>query len=90
MSSGGGGGDGTSNSSGNHGSTEAPADSNKKKLECPVCMDSYDNPHISTKCGHTLCFSCWKQLWDRGTRTCPHCRAPFKMKNLIKNFVVNN
>ncbi len=33
----------------------------KELLECPICMNTYDNPHV-LPCQHTFCKSCIASL----------------------------
>ena len=47
-------------------------DSPSKTLECPVCLLTLRDPHVTTCCGNYLCEPCFlRVLADRGT--CPLC-----------------
>lgn len=52
-------------------------------LECPVCLETYDDPQLLPSCGHTFCRHCVDRL--RGLAVgpawppkCPTCRSPFR------------
>ena len=31
-------------------------------LECPVCLELFQDPHVFARCGHTFCRRCIEQL----------------------------
>jgi len=45
----------------------------KKKGECPICMDDIDNKYIMLTCGHYFHTSCFTS-WYVSSETCPYCR----------------
>lgn len=60
--------------------------------ECPVCLETFKDPHILRECGHTFCKPCIQALQSssnlrQGTR-CPTCRAPFRLNNILPNYAV--
>ena len=55
-------------------------------LVCIICDSKPKKPHLAN-CGHTACFSCWKQWLNRlgeGRGTCPVCRAHTDIKDLAR------
>ena len=62
----------------------------KIELECEVCFEEFNDstraPFLS-RCGHTLCQSCMKELiGQRNTYDCPTCRKTFASNECTKNF----
>ena len=45
-------------------------------VACRICIRPMYEPY-TTQCGHTFCYSCLRQWFDRGhiKKTCPDCRA---------------
>lgn len=68
--------------------------------ECPVCLDSVENPSIIVPCGHSFCSECLLQVQtqaeqaalgggDENTKAkCPKCRGNLDLQKVItlKNF----
>lgn len=48
---------------------------NLETLECPICLDRFDDPRILITCGHSVCFKCISQLYKDGGVMCPFDRA---------------
>ena len=50
------------------------------QIECPICMDTNETPHIlTTTCGHQFCRDCITTVIKKSTRercNCPMCRTP--------------
>jgi hypothetical protein len=42
-------------------------------MECPVCYES--EPRCEFVCGHSFCYQCVKNWYQKGSSTCPICRA---------------
>lgn len=44
-------------------------------LTCQLCSDVLRDPHVSTQCSHTACYSCFAKHWTWGgsTNKCPIC-----------------
>lgn len=44
-------------------------------LTCQLCNDVLRDPHVSTQCSHTACYSCFAKHWTWGgsTNKCPLC-----------------
>lgn len=62
-------------------------------LECPICMNRYDNPHV-LPCQHTFCKSCIVTLKtnarnDENVINCPICRETHNLNNGIDNLPAN-
>jgi hypothetical protein len=51
-------------------------------MECPVCYESKSLCNFT--CGHSLCYSCTKSWYNKGTSTCPMCRGSMCFKGLLK------
>ena len=58
-----------------------------QNLECPICLDVFEEPRILTNCGHTLCHQCiismLKRNKDDNTLSiiCPTCFKETKLDN---------
>lgn len=64
------------------------------KFECPICLESVDNPAIFIPCGHDACPGCLNQLADPGqgitdgdenggrSAKCPECRGEINTKRV--------
>lgn len=48
-------------------------DVTKIKMSCPVCYDQ--PPTCQLVCGHSFCYQCVGTWYQKGTETCPMCRA---------------
>jgi hypothetical protein len=51
----------------------------EQEQECPICYETPEFSTVTTKCGHTFCFDCYKKhVESRGeySHKCPCCRAP--------------
>ena len=62
-------------------------------LECPICMNRYDNPHV-LPCQHTFCKSCIGSLKSNSRNNdnkinCPICRETHELVNGIENLPAN-
>ena len=42
-------------------------------MTCPVCYDR--EPVCQFMCGHSFCYQCVKTWYQKGSETCPMCRA---------------
>ncbi|KAI8089782.1 SNF2 family N-terminal domain-containing protein [Halteromyces radiatus] len=57
-------------------------------VECPICMDTAQEPRIISGCGHILCRECL-QTYISGSaatgivKSCPHCRGELVMDKII-------
>jgi hypothetical protein len=51
-------------------------------MECPVCYESKSLCNFT--CGHSLCYSCTKSWYNKGTSTCPMCRGSMCFRGLLK------
>ena len=48
-----------------------------KIVECSICLDTVENPHLTEPCNHVFCGDCIA-LWEvsrRGQAECPTCRT---------------
>lgn len=69
-------------------------------LECPVCLETFQDPVILPSCGHTFCRLCVSRIastaadrWlgfgrGSGSHACPTCRAPFRLGEVRTNFAL--
>ncbi|KAL8730425.1 MAG: hypothetical protein Q9166_004063 [cf. Caloplaca sp. 2 TL-2023] len=65
-------------------------------VACRICIRPMYEPY-TTQCGHTFCYSCLRQWFERGNtkKTCPDCRAhiqhqpapAFLVRNITQTFV---
>jgi len=53
--------------------------------DCPVCLETYDDPQILTACGHTFCRKCIDALRPR---ICPSCRKPIRYNGVRPNYAL--
>ncbi|XP_070579391.1 tripartite motif-containing protein 3-like [Ptychodera flava] len=46
-------------------------------LQCPICLERFENPKILPKCGHSACEKCVVEIVAKnlGLLQCPMCRA---------------
>lgn len=68
-----------------------------KTLECPVCLDIFDEPKL-LRCGHTICDKCAKKIiaskpaapstFDSGSILCPECgyKTEIPLEGLATNY----
>ncbi|KAI8344201.1 SNF2 family N-terminal domain-containing protein [Chlamydoabsidia padenii] len=57
-------------------------------LECPICMDTTEDPYIIPGCGHVLCHECLNTYCNSPRiynyqNSCPECRGPLQYKRTI-------
>lgn len=64
-------------------------------LECPICMNLYDNPHV-LPCQHTFCKKCIVSLHNTSsagggalTIDCPICREKHTLANGVNSLAAN-
>lgn len=56
-------------------------------LECAVCLETLQDPHLLASCGHTFCRRCIDALQPA---VCPLCRVPFNRNQIAPNFSVQH
>mmetsp|Transcript_975 Transcript_975/g.2762 ORF Transcript_975/g.2762 Transcript_975/m.2762 type:complete len:489 (-) Transcript_975:159-1625(-) len=56
-------------------------------LECGVCLETLENPHLIPSCGHTFCYRCIQGLQPA---RCPLCRQQFDQGHVRPNFTVQH
>ncbi|KAL8764329.1 MAG: hypothetical protein Q9184_000034 [Pyrenodesmia sp. 2 TL-2023] len=58
---------------------ESSVDDLRNLVACRICIRPMYEPY-TTQCGHTFCYTCLRQWFDRdhGKMTCPDCRAHVK------------
>ena len=52
-----------------------------KKMECPVCYEC--DARCEFVCGHSFCYQCVKTWYQKGSHTCPMCRASICFRGLL-------
>ena len=67
--------DKTSNGHDSAGAIATSPNSGHHKNECPICLDTFENPKTLKKCKHKFCTSCIDQALKVNNR-CPVCKAP--------------
>eukprot|EP00746_Dinoflagellata_sp_MGD_P086953 gnl/MRDRNA2_/MRDRNA2_34476_c0_seq1.p1 gnl/MRDRNA2_/MRDRNA2_34476_c0~~gnl/MRDRNA2_/MRDRNA2_34476_c0_seq1.p1 ORF type:complete len:454 (+),score=59.24 gnl/MRDRNA2_/MRDRNA2_34476_c0_seq1:119-1480(+) len=53
-------------------------------LQCPVCLDAFEDPQVLAGCGHSFCLRCVRGLNGR----CPVCRGRFAANGVRPNFAL--
>ncbi|GFH53385.1 hypothetical protein CTEN210_09861 [Chaetoceros tenuissimus] len=56
----------------------------KTELECPICLDELDDPHLIPECGHRFCCSCIKDAIQKSGHECPLCRSRITSKRGLR------
>lgn len=56
-------------------------------LECPVCLQTFEDPQLLGDCGHTFCQRCVAQL---NPPRCPTCRRAFRRNGVLPNFALRH
>lgn len=64
-------------------------DCRAKALTCGACQEPYKNPRKITKCDHSFCLECIKDVAKRAIPTCPTCQKTFTMQQLQTNQEIN-
>jgi hypothetical protein len=44
-------------------------------FECPICLDTFSDPHVIPECLHRFCGACAKESIRKCGAECPTCRA---------------
>jgi len=62
-------------------------------LQCPICLDRFQEPQVLPGCGHTFCAACVRQVCETAaasgsTPSCPTCRQTFGPGEVRANFVL--
>lgn len=55
-------------------------------LYCALCQNIFNDPVISTRCGHTFCRACI--TGNRGNSACPIDNIPFHHSDLVGNIAL--
>jgi len=56
---------------------------------CAVCLNTYENPHVLTKCGHTFCMDCIESAAQgKEVLRCPICRKLNRVNQAVQNFAL--
>jgi hypothetical protein len=60
-------------------------------LECPVCLETMNDPHVLPGCGHTFCKNCIERT-AAGQRQlrCPTCRRTGRADGIQPNYALRN
>ena len=59
---------------------------------CLICLDRFireespQDPLILTGCGHSFCYNCTHELFDRRGEKCPQCAKPCRWRDAIPNY----
>ena len=56
----------------------------KAELECPICLDPFDNPYMNPDCGHRFCYRCIQQAISKSGKECPLCRVKITSKRGLR------
>ncbi len=55
-----------------------------KQVECAICLDTFQEPTVITKCQHVFCKTCISHYFNnKVTAPCPKCKKEFKAKHLV-------
>ena len=60
------------------------SDGLKAELECPICLDPFDNPYMNPECGHRFCYRCIQQAITKSGKECPLCRVKITSKRGLR------
>ncbi|GFH44456.1 hypothetical protein CTEN210_00930 [Chaetoceros tenuissimus] len=56
----------------------------EKVLECSICFDPFDDPHIVPECCHRFCFKCIDTAIKKSGKECPMCRKRISSKRSLR------
>ncbi|CAH1727439.1 unnamed protein product [Chironomus riparius] len=56
-------------------------------MECPVCMNYYDDDVYSTYCGHLFCKQCANQMIQKASGDCWTCHSPIQANSVHKIYL---
>jgi hypothetical protein len=61
------------------------------ELQCPICLDTFNDPWINKACGHIYCKSCIEEWLQPNQKRCPVCNMDTNsIRNCSSISVVNN
>ncbi|GFH44504.1 hypothetical protein CTEN210_00978 [Chaetoceros tenuissimus] len=56
----------------------------KEELECPICIDTFENPYMIPECCHRFCKHCIEESLARNRKECPMCRCMVTSKRALR------
>jgi hypothetical protein len=56
-------------------------------IECPVCLQTFEDCHTSNSCGHSLCRVCTDKVLQTST-SCPVCRV--QLNGFVRNYAMDH
>lgn len=56
----------------------------KQDLECPICIEPFQNAHMVPECGHHFCKKCIEDALQRCNNECPICRSKITSKRGLR------
>lgn len=55
-------------------------------LDCPICLQTFNDPVLLGDCGHTFCRQCVERI--QAPLRCPTCRSNFTARTILPNFAL--
>ncbi|GFH47627.1 hypothetical protein CTEN210_04102 [Chaetoceros tenuissimus] len=56
----------------------------KQDLECPICIEPFNNAHMVPECGHHFCKKCIEAALQNCNNECPICRSKITSKRGLR------
>ncbi|GFH44457.1 hypothetical protein CTEN210_00931 [Chaetoceros tenuissimus] len=56
----------------------------QKELECSICFDPFNDPHIVPECCHRFCLKCIETAIKHSGKECPMCRKRITSKRSLR------
>jgi SNF2 family DNA or RNA helicase len=65
-------------------SPTAPAASDNKEIECPICLGTIEASAMVTECGHVFCTECMEMALTTNEHQCAVCRAAISRASVYR------
>lgn len=57
-------------------------------IQCSICLEQYEDPHVLRDCLHTYCKKCISRLEVNGQVQCPNCQTITNLSNIKPDFIM--